>query len=290
MTPSLLNGTVLPGGMSFPRPEQNGNNPEQTERVGSERTRDPSRVVGTGRNRSDKLNPHQFQRDHVSLQAVVLDLDETLAVVNRDRSDILADACEAVGAPTFEREAYVAAHENHRTAETREPIFADLLSVHGDDGDDGAVDPAALAAAYRDAIGEHLVPVAGAERLLDRLSGTYRLGLLTNGPVRAQRDKLDRLGWGSRFDAVVISGHLEAGKPDERAFAAVLDALDVPAHDAVHVGDQVSADVVGATAAGLSAVQVLYPGGPDPDPRADGHVDRTALAGELPTVLESLDP
>jgi putative hydrolase of the HAD superfamily len=223
----------------------------------------------------------------VTLQAVVLDLDETLAIVDRGRQTLLADACEAVGAPAFDRQAYVEAHAEHRTADTREPIFADLLSEHGVDGE---VDPVELAAAYRAAIGEHLVPIEGADELIDQLAETYRLGLLTNGPVTAQRDKLDRLGWGSRFDAVVISGHLDAGKPDERAFQAVLDALDVSPDEAVHVGDQVESDVEGATSAGLSAVQVLYPDGPEPDVRADGYVDRGSLATGLPTVVRALDP
>ncbi|MEF8758090.1 MAG: HAD family hydrolase [Halobacteriales archaeon] len=222
----------------------------------------------------------------MTLQAVVLDLDETLAIVDRDRSALLADACQAVGAPAFDRDDYVAAHANHRTADSRVPIFEDLLEAYGAAGE---VDPEALAEAYREAIGEHIRPVEGVEHLLDSLAAEYRLGLLTNGSVRAQRDKIDRLGWGSLFDAIVISGHLEAGKPDERAFRAILDALEVPADGAIHVGDQVESDVEGATSAGLWAVQVLYHGGPEPDVRADGYVDRASLATGLPTVLRALD-
>jgi len=222
----------------------------------------------------------------VTLQAVVLDLDETLAIVDRDRSALLADACEAVGAPPFDRADYVAAHADHRTADSRVPIFEDLLDAYGVDGE---VDPGALADAYREAIGEHIRPVEGVEQLLESLANDYRLGLLTNGSVGAQQDKLDRLGLESHFDAVAISGHLEAGKPDERAFQAILDELDVPADEAVHVGDQVESDVEGAKSAGLSAVQVLYPGGPEPDVSADGYVDRASLATGLPTVLQALD-
>ena len=221
----------------------------------------------------------------MTITAVVLDLDDTLAIVERDRPRLLADACEAVGAPAIDREAYVAVHADHRTADTREPIFEDLLSALGVNGD---VDPSDLATAYRDAIGRHIAPVDGAQRMLDRLTEEYRLGLLTNGPVHAQGDKLDRLGWGPRFDAVVISGMLEAGKPDSRAFEAVLDELDVRPDEAVHVGDQVEADVRGAKAAGLSAVQVLYDGGPDPDPDADASVDRSSLADDLPKTVRSL--
>jgi len=37
--------------------------------------------------------------------------------------------------------------------------------------------------------------------MLADLRGEYRVGLLTNGPVRAQRDKLETLGWEDAFDA-----------------------------------------------------------------------------------------
>lgn len=222
----------------------------------------------------------------MTLQAVVLDLDETLAIVDRDRSALLAVACEAVGAPRFDRDDYVSAHADHRTADTRVPIFEDLLEAHGVDGD---VDPEGLADAYREAIGEHITLVEGVEQLLDRLADDYRLGLLTNGSVGAQQDKLDRLDLEPHFDAVVISGRLEAGKPDERAFQAILDELEVSPDEAVHVGDQVESDVEGAKSAGLSAVQVLYPGGPGPTVRADGYVDRNSLAKGLPPVLQALD-
>lgn len=222
----------------------------------------------------------------MTFQAVVFDLDETLAVVDRNRSALLADACESVGAPAFDRGDYVAAHADHRTADTRVPIFEDLFETYGADSE---VEPEAVAEAYRETIGDHITTVDGAQQLLDQLSDTYCLGLLTNGSVGAQQDKLDRLDLESCFDAVVISGHLEAGKPDERAFRAILNALDVPADEAVHVGDQVDSDVEGAKSAGLSAVQVLFPGGPEPDASADGYVDRSSLADGLPTVLRALD-
>ncbi len=43
-------------------------------------------------------------------------------------------------------------------------------------------------------------------------------------------------------------------KPDPAAFAALLDALDVPAERAWYVGDNPRGDIGGALAAGLQAV------------------------------------
>jgi len=122
-------------------------------------------------------------------QAVVFDLDYTLAVPQRDRATILEDATTATGAPSLTRDAYLAAHRRNLTTETREPIFADLLADSESD-----TDPAAVATAYRETIADDLEALPGVEAMLADLRGEYRVGLLTNGPVRAQRDKLETLG------------------------------------------------------------------------------------------------
>src|SRR5215213_7251244 len=56
------------------------------------------------------------------------------------------------------------------------------------------------------------------------------------------------------FDAHTISGHHGIEKPDPRIFQIALDSLGVRADQAAHVGDSISADVVGARQAGLRAV------------------------------------
>ncbi|WP_121822499.1 HAD family hydrolase [Halostella salina] len=217
----------------------------------------------------------------MALRAVVFDLDYTLAVPARDRETLLREAAAAADAPELSRNAYLDAHRRNLTGETREPIFRELLAEHDTDAD-----PADLAAEYRRTIAAALEPVSGAAGLVRDLRERYRVGLLTNGPVRAQRDKLATLGWEDLFDAVVISGDLPAGKPDRRAFEAALGALDVAPAEAAYVGDEVEADVGGASDAGLAVVQVVWPDGPDPDPRADAHVDRAELAAALPGVLD----
>ena len=236
------------------------------------------------------------------LRAVVFDLDDTLAVTDRDRAQLLEEATATADAPSISRSAYVETHREHLTTDSRTPIFAALLEERArqeHETDDGspektettgselAVDPEVLAMAYHEAITDALTPVPGVETMLERLGDTYRIGLLTNGPVRAQREKLAALGWESTFDVALVTGELEAGKPDDRAFAAVLAELDVTADEAVYVGDDVDADVGGATAAGIRAIHVL---GPDtePDSQAVAHVERDALATELPEILTGL--
>jgi len=219
----------------------------------------------------------------MTIAAVAFDLDETLAVPTRDRETLLVEAVEATGAPALTRQAYLEAHGEHLTAETREPIFESLLS-----GRDTEATAADLAAAYRERVTGALVPVPGVEDLLSDLRRRYRVGLLTNGPVVAQHDKVRTLGWTDAFDALLVTGSLEAGKPDRRAFEALLSKLGTDAAETAYVGDDVDADVAGATDAGLPVVQVCYPGGPEPDPRAAAHVERDDLVSDLPGVLAAL--
>lgn len=218
------------------------------------------------------------------VRAVGFDLDGTLAVSRRDRESVLREAAREAGlSPPHvpDRSEYLRAHGHVEAAETREPIFAELLS-------DGEADPAAVATAYRESILDSLVPVPGAGGLVRELRAEYAVGLLTDGPVRAQRSKLEQLGWTDLFDGVVVTGDLGARKPRRRAFDALLDELGVDPAAAVYVGDHPERDVGGAREAGLRAVQVLGPG-EEPAPRADAHLRREALAEELPRVIDDLD-
>lgn len=220
----------------------------------------------------------------MTIRAVAFDLDSTLAVTADDRETILRDAVAAVDGPPLTRAAYLDAHARHLTGDSRTPVFERLL----EEADATDVDPAALAAAYRDRIARALEPVPGARDLVADLRGAYAVGLLTNGPTRAQRDKIDTLGWEAAFDAALVTGDLDAGKPDPAAFEALCDALDVPPGAVAYVGDDTTADVAGAHDAGLHPIQVTFPGSDDPHPLAVAHVPRADLSSTLPDVVADL--
>lgn len=217
------------------------------------------------------------------ITAVVFDLDYTLAVPERERQVLLDEATAEVDAPSFSRAQYLDAHRRNLTNETRAPIFADLLAAS-----DSEASPDDLASTYRRAIEHALVPVPSVENLVRDLRGEYRVGLLTDGPVVAQQGKLDVLGWTDLFDASVVTGTLPAGKPDERAFRAVLRELGAENTTTVYVGDNAETDVHGAKDAGLRTVHVL---GREREacPRADAVVRRDSLGETLPGVLARLD-
>ncbi len=101
-----------------------------------------------------------------------------------------------------------------------------------------------------------------AEAVLDELRNDYRLALVTNGAPAIQRAKLALTGLARRFDAVVVSGEIGAGKPDPRVVEAALGALGVGPHEAAMVGDSVERDVAAARAAGVYAVWLDRGSGP----------------------------
>ena len=209
--------------------------------------------------------------------AVVFDLDDTLAITERDRASLLEIAADRANVSiSFDRAAYLDAHREHSGTESRRPVFEALVGS----------DAPALTESYREVVGEALAPVDGVEPLLDTLQRRYPVGLLTDGPGETQRDKLRRLGWTDRFDSVVVTGPIEAPKPDRRGFEAVTTELESDREETIYVGDDPERDIAGASAAGLDAVQVCYPGGPEPHPSATATIQRSQLR-TLPAVLET---
>jgi putative hydrolase of the HAD superfamily len=121
---------------------------------------------------------------------------------------------------------------------------------------------------------------------LDRLRGEYALALVTNGASCLQREKLAASGLADRFDAIVVSGDLGRGKPDQAIFARALDAVGAEPGEAAMVGDNLTNDVDGALAAGLRAVWLNREGRQRPGDRPD--LVEIGDLGELPAALATV--
>ena len=82
------------------------------------------------------------------------------------------------------------------------------------------------------------------------------IGVVSNWDV-SLHGVLRETGLAAHIDAVLTSAEEGAGKPGAEIFQRALARLgDVPAADAMHVGDDVESDVRGAQAAGIPAVLV----------------------------------
>jgi putative hydrolase of the HAD superfamily len=80
------------------------------------------------------------------------------------------------------------------------------------------------------------------------------LGLVTNGTVRVQAQKLDILGLRSYFRTVVVSEAVGLEKPHAAIFQHALDGLGLRADHAWFVGDHPENDILGAWRVGLCTV------------------------------------
>lgn len=123
------------------------------------------------------------------------------------------------------------------------------------------------------------------DELLGALAG-YKLGIVTNGVPDLQREKLEGSCLLDRFQAVVISGELDIGKPERGIFDHICKTLEVEPSACVMVGDNPERDVAGAAAAGMKAVWVER-GFKAKDPRYPADLEVTNLLQMLPW-LEAL--
>jgi len=82
-----------------------------------------------------------------------------------------------------------------------------------------------------------------------------RVGVVSNFDGRLL-GLLEHLGLAPLVDRTVHSTRVGVAKPDPAIFHVALEALGVPASEALHAGDDVVADVEGALAAGLRAVLI----------------------------------
>lgn len=107
--------------------------------------------------------------------------------------------------------------------------------------------------------------------LLGRLSRRYRLAVLSNWPLAVTIDRYVQVaGWAPYLRAVVVSERVGAIKPHAAIFRAAEEALGGVEPGAIlHVGDDWTADVVGAKRAGWRAAYLTARPDDSPLPSSD---------------------
>ncbi|VTT86866.1 2-haloalkanoic acid dehalogenase [Halorubrum sp. DM2] len=210
--------------------------------------------------------------------AVAFDLDDTLCRHDHDVTALYRRAFEAAGVEPFgepdelwplldgapdpdDRVGYLGAG------------FARLAAQHGRN-----VDPIALAEAFEAVADDSRVAyLPGAVDALSVAAAAGPVGILTNGPERRQRAKVEALGLADRVDAIVYAGDLPRRKPHVEPFDRLTTALSVDPGEMLYVGNSLSYDVAGAHNAGLRSAWL----------RADP--DDAAAPYRPDYVLDSLD-
>ena len=188
-----------------------------------------------------------------SFDAVLFDLDGTLCQHTQDTHAMYEQAFEAIGEPPFGEPAALWAALTG-PPDHDDPVgyfaagFARVAAQHGRSD----ADPLALARALRSAIDDSAVGFCpGAEAALDAAAAVGPVGVVTNGPERRQRAKLDALGIADRFRTVVYAAELPRSKPHAVPFERAVSELGVDRERTLYVGDSLAYDVAGAQNAGL---------------------------------------
>jgi YjjG family noncanonical pyrimidine nucleotidase len=114
-------------------------------------------------------------------------------------------------------------------------------------------DPAELAEVFVDGLAAHGDLYPGAKCVLEELSATTRLALVTNGLSEVQRIRIERLDIARCFDAVVISAEIGVAKPAAAFFDVAFELLGTADRGStLIVGDSLSADMRGGADYGLA--------------------------------------
>ena len=109
----------------------------------------------------------------------------------------------------------------------------------------------------------------------------YRIGMLTNGQVKSQEDKLAHTPIVPLFDAIIIAEMISFAKPNAEAYHAICEKLGVAPEEAVYVGDHPLNDIEGAKKAGLTAIWIPYAPYPDQYLKPDHTIQKLGELSEL---------
>ena len=102
---------------------------------------------------------------------------------------------------------------------------------------------------YTEARFAHTTPYPDVPPALKALKRRYRIGIVSNG-----NSYLERCGLPDTFDFTIFAHDCGFHKPDRRIFELALSKADCLPHEALHVGDSLETDVLGAQNCGLRTV------------------------------------
>lgn len=149
-----------------------------------------------------------------------------------------------------------------------------------------AASPEETAKAYEEllAVGHYFVD--GAEELLDRLHGRYRLYLASNGISRVQRSRIKSAGIAGCFEDMFISEEIGGRKPEREYFEHCFERIPAFKSECTAIlGDSLSADIQGGKNAGITTIWFNRNGEAEREICPDYEIH--ALC-ELPSLLERI--
>jgi putative hydrolase of the HAD superfamily len=183
----------------------------------------------------------------MTYRAILFDLDDTLYDLRSYWRGRLHEAIEEVleRYPHFDRDALVHQALTEKVYIEKLPAF-----LRGQGVDDEPLIASAQEIFRRDWF-RRLVLFDDAVQTLKALRPRFKLGLVTNGPSRTQRPKIEQFQLIDYLDLLIVSEEVGVSKPDPAIFAIALERLAVVPSEALFVGDSPEFDLRGAAAAGM---------------------------------------
>ncbi|MER3389209.1 MAG: HAD family hydrolase [Microcella sp.] len=257
-------------------------------------------------------------RSSSAIRVVLFDLDDTLMAHTR-AVDLAIERAQEIAGGGFAADDRAAVRSRWRELEERHYArylsgeldnlgqrihrARDLHAPYGIDLDDEAA--LGWFAEYLDGYRNNWTLFDDVLPALHQLEATIdgvRFGIITNGDLAFQTDKLERIALWERLELtavrrdgsvdhatrrgrVVASGELGTPKPDPAIFDAAAAALDVAPSSCAYIGDRVRTDAVGAHEAGMLGIW-LDRGEARNDTTAEAHV---TLPAGVPSIRSLLD-
>ena len=98
----------------------------------------------------------------------------------------------------------------------------------------------------------------GIEAFLAEARKLFTLVVITNGPEFSQIPKVEAVQLSKHVDHIIIGGQEPEQKPAVSIFEKALQLAHCEAHEAIHIGDSLAADIVGAHHSGITSVWIQH--------------------------------
>ena len=117
----------------------------------------------------------------------------------------------------------------------------------------------------------------------------FKLVVITNGPEHSQIPKTEKLKLADYVDYIIIGGQEPEQKPAVSIFEKALALVNCQAHEVIHVGDSLAADIAGANNSGITSVWIQHQQALDAE--LGINPDHTVIhPNEIPALIRKLHP
>ena len=245
------------------------------------------------------------------LKALLLDMDETLCDTkgaNRKARDLLAEKARELVAEPIDAAAFAKAYLSGIYREWTEEQAARYLPIAEQQGENvfriqlirdlliqqGIGDVSeATAQALQDNFDTNRLAAfdfyPGIREFLIEARKYFTLVVITNGPEFSQIPKVETVQLADYVDHIIIGGQEPEQKPAVSIFQKALQLAGCEPYEAIHVGDNLVADIQGANNSGITSVWIQHQEPLDAELGIDPH--HTVLhPSEIPELINRLHP